>query len=104
MPMQARLEHSFSQRRSPSAPPPDAEGCRGHVSRSVPLTTAALEVDMLRSSLLLTPTLALALVAMPATAPPGHHGSTASHVHANTNCPTWNRGSPAGSTGGRRIR
>src|SRR3954453_20468065 len=39
VPMQVRLEHSFSPRRSPSAPPPDAEGCRGRASRSVPLTT-----------------------------------------------------------------
>jgi|tagenome__1003787_1003787.scaffolds.fasta_scaffold20956625_2 hypothetical protein len=59
---------------------------------------------MLRSSLLLTPTLALALVAMPATASPGHHGSTASHVHAKADSATWGKGRPAGTGGGRRIR
>src|SRR3954467_14583877 len=103
MPMQARLEHSFSQRRSPSAPPPDAEGCRGRASRSVPLTTAALEVDMLRSSLLLTPTLALALVAMPAAACPGSHHASASHAHAKGSA-VWGKGRPAGTGGGHRIR
>lgn len=59
---------------------------------------------MLRSSLLLTPTLALALVAMPAAASPGSHGARASHVHAKSDSAVWGRGRPAGTGGGHRIR
>jgi hypothetical protein len=57
---------------------------------------------MLRSSLLLTPTLALALVAMPATASPGDHGATASQAKGGS--AVTGKGRPAGTGGGRRIR